>query len=180
MVVHLDGSRLFNAAVALSVKPAQVAEMADSVTICLSKGLGAPLGSVLAGSEPFIARARRYRKQLGGGMRQAGVVAAAGLYGLDHHVDRLHEDHQRARVLAEALRELPRIHVYEPAVPTNMVMVDLLEESSEAVIRDALSSGIKLGAMGARRLRLVTHLDVDDQGVHDTVAFFRRHYHGSV
>lgn len=179
MAVHLDGSRLFNAAVALALKPAQLAAVADSVTICLSKGLGAPLGSVLVGSEPFIARARRYRKQLGGGMRQAGVVAAGGLYGLDHNLGRLLEDHQRARALAEGLRELTGIQVYVPPIPTNMVMVDLSDTSADVVIHDALSVGVKLGAMGAHRLRLVTHLDVDDQGVTDTLAFFRRHFHGT-
>ena len=171
--VHMDGARLFNAAVALSAAPADLAAEADSVTLCLSKGLGAPMGALLVGSTALIDRARRYRKQLGGGMRQAGIVAAAGLYSLENHVQRLREDHRRAQALASAVSALPGFRVVLPPVPTNMVMVDVLDPL-DGLLRDALAAGIRLGAVGPRRLRLVTHLDIGDADVEAVVAFFRR------
>jgi threonine aldolase len=175
--VHLDGARLFNAAVALGVPPAELAAVADSVTICLSKGLGAPLGALLVGEAPFIDAARRYRKALGGGMRQAGIVAAGGLYGLRHNIDRLAEDHRRAARLAEGLRGLPGLTVVRPTVPTNMVVVDL-DRPAEAVMADGARAGILFGAMGPKRLRLVTHLDVDDGGIDAAIGFFQRTFPG--
>jgi threonine aldolase len=177
LVIHLDGSRLFNAAVALGEDPARLAGPASSVTICLSKGLGAPLGSLLAGPRAFIDRARRYRKQLGGGMRQAGIVAAAGLYALEHHRDRLVEDHRRARRIAEELRGIPGIRPYLPPRPTNMVMLDL-DVPARDVITWAAGYGIRLGDMGSHRIRVVTHLDVDDRAVDRLVAFFRDTFAG--
>jgi threonine aldolase len=171
--VHLDGSRLFNAAVALGVDPAELAAVADSVTLCLSKGLGAPMGALLVGEASFIERARRYRKALGGGMRQAGIVAAGGLYGLRHNVERLAEDHRRAARLADGLRGLPGLTVMQPAVPTNMVVVDL-DRPAEPVMAEGARAGILFGAMGPQRLRLVTHLDVDDAGIDAAIDFFRR------
>jgi threonine aldolase len=173
LYVHLDGSRLFNASVALGEDAKTLAAPADSVTICLSKGLGAPLGSLLAGPRDVIARARRYRKQLGGGMRQAGVVAAAGLYALTHHRERLADDHRRAARLAEELADIPGLSVDVPPHPTNMVMVDLADRDAESVMAAARAEGILLGAMGPRRIRLVTHLDVDDAAVERLVRFFR-------
>lgn len=170
--IHLDGSRLFNAAVALNREPAELARNADSVTICLSKGLGAPLGSLLLGSAVFVEKARRYRKALGGGMRQAGVVAAAGLFGLQHHRSGLSDDHRRAATLAQGLAGLPGLHVMMPPVPTNMVMVKM-DHPVDPVIQQAQAQGIKLGAMDRRRIRLVTHLDVNDSDVERVLAFFR-------
>jgi threonine aldolase len=171
--IHLDGSRLFNAAVALGVEAADLAASADSVTVCLSKGLGAPLGSLLVGETDFVARARRYRKQLGGGMRQAGIIAAAGLYGLEHNMEGLANDHRRAAWIARQLRELETLTVTLPAHPTNMVMLDLTEPA-EAVIHQAAAAGIRLGAMGTHRIRLVTHLDITDSHAERLVEFFRR------
>jgi threonine aldolase len=173
--VHLDGSRLFNAAVALGVDPAELAVVADSVTLCLSKGLGAPMGALLVGEASFIERARRYRKALGGGMRQAGIVAAGGLYGLRHNVERLAEDHRRAARLADGLRGLSGLTVLRPAVPTNMVVVDL-DRPAESVMAEGARAGILFGAMGPQRLRLVTHLDVDDAGIDAAIDFFRRSF----
>lgn len=173
LAVHMDGARLFNAAVALAIAPGDLAADMDSVTVCLSKGLGAPLGALLVGSAALIDRARRYRKQLGGGMRQAGIVAAAGLYGLEYHVQRLSQDHQRAQALASEVSKLPGFRVALPPVPTNMVMVDVLGPI-DRLLRDALAAGIRLGTVGPQRLRLVTHLDIGDADVEVVVAFFRR------
>ncbi|MDA8199069.1 MAG: low-specificity L-threonine aldolase [Thermaerobacter sp.] len=173
LAVHMDGARLFNAAVALSIAPGDLAADMDSVTLCLSKGLGAPLGALLVGSAAFIDRARRYRKQLGGAMRQAGIVAAAGLYGLEYHVQRLSGDHQRAQALAAELSQLPGFRVVLPPVPTNMVMVDVLGPV-DRLLRDAQAAGIRLGTVGPQRLRLVTHLDIGDADVEVVAAFFRR------
>lgn len=176
--VHLDGARLFNAAVALDVPPAALAAGVDSVTLCLSKGLGAPMGAVLVGSDEFIGLARRYRKALGGGMRQAGIVAAGGLYGLRHHVDRLADDHRRAAQLAAGLQSLPGVRAWQPEVPTNMVLVDVTRPAAD-IIAEGTQAGVLFGAMGPHRLRLVTHMDVDDAGVAEALAFFRGVFGGA-
>ncbi|OLU15121.1 low-specificity L-threonine aldolase [Pseudomonas sp. PA1(2017)] len=155
LALHLDGARLFNAAVRQGVDAREITRHFDSVSVCLSKGLGAPVGSVLCGSEALIAKARRLRKMVGGGMRQAGVLAAAGLYALDHQVERLVEDHANADSLAAGLRELG--YSVEP-VQTNMVYVQIGERAS--ALKDFCAErGIRLSA--APRLRMVTHLDVD-------------------
>ncbi|AEJ41517.1 L-allo-threonine aldolase [Sulfobacillus acidophilus TPY] len=159
LVVHVDGARLFNAAVALNVPAARLVHDADSVSVCLSKGLGAPVGSLLVGPTDFIDRARRYRKWLGGGMRQAGVLAAAGLVALTQ-IDRLAEDHERARRLAEGLRDLG-YRAWQPSVPTNMVMVDV-DEDAGVLAERCRALGVLVSPMGAHRIRLVTHLDIDD------------------
>lgn len=169
--VHLDGARLFNAAVALGIAGRDIAQPFDSVSICLSKGLGAPVGSVLIGSKPFIDRARVFRKWLGGGMRQAGIIAAAGLYALTNNVQRLEEDHIRARHMAHALSEMG-YQVMLPAVPTNMVMLDLPVSATEAIDQLA-QEHVLVGAMGPQRLRLVTHLDIDDEGMSHALNVFR-------
>src|SRR5579872_2030547 len=122
--VHCDGARLFNAAVALGVSPADLVDECDTVTVCISKGLGAPVGSVVAGDVPVIEEVRRWRKRLGGGMRQAGVIAAAGVYALEHNLERLAEDHANARVIADGIDGIPGTNVRRPAVPTNIVMFD--------------------------------------------------------
>ncbi|UQY35456.1 low-specificity L-threonine aldolase [Pseudomonas fulva] len=155
LALHLDGARLFNAAVRLGVEAREITRHFDSVSVCLSKGLGAPVGSVLCGSEALIGKARRLRKMVGGGMRQAGVLAAAGLYALDHQVERLVEDHANADSLAAGLRELG--YAVEP-VQTNMVYVQVGERAA-ALKAFCAERGIRLSA--APRLRMVTHLDVD-------------------
>lgn len=163
--LHLDGARVFNAAVAQGLPLARLAAPVDSLCFCLSKGLGAPVGSVLCGPADFIRRARRVRKLLGGGMRQAGYLAAAGLHALDHHVERLAEDHRRARELARGLEALGLI-VDEPE--TNMVYVDLppdLPLDAAALAGELAEQGVRCLPTGPRRLRLVTHLDVDDAGI---------------
>ena len=153
VAVHLDGARLFNAAVATGKDPATYGRLADTASICLSKGLGAPVGSVLVASAERIAQARLWRKRLGGGMRQAGILAAAGIYALDHHYDRLAEDHENARLLAD------RLGLDPSAVETNIVVVDAV--NAPMVAEAAKAQGVLVGQVGATRLRLVTHLDVD-------------------
>lgn len=170
--LHLDGARLYNAAVKLQVPARQITQYFDSVSVCLSKGLGAPVGSVLCGSTALIAKARRLRKMVGGGMRQAGVLAAAGLYALQHQVERLAEDHAKAARLGDALSELG--YSVEP-VQTNMVYVQL-GERAEQVRAFMAERGIVVSA--APRLRLVTHLDVGAEGIERVIeafAAFRSH-----
>ena len=170
--VHLDGARIFNAAAALGVDAMRIAEVADSVSVCLSKGLGAPLGTVLCADAAFIARARRLRKMLGGGMRQVGVVAAAGLHALERHVDRLAEDHARARRIEEGLAGLPGVDVLPQERPTNMAFLSFDPARAEALRRRLAEQGVVVSG-GAGRLRLVTHLDVDDSGVERVVEAVR-------
>lgn len=175
LVLHLDGARLFNAAAALGVSARELAEPADSVTVCLSKGLCAPVGSVLCGSEAFIYRARRIRKQLGGGMRQAGVLAAAGIVALETMVDRLSEDHARARRLAQGLSRIPGLRLDEGTPHTNMVYLSLDEAvplSAEQVVERLAERGVKVGAVGPRQFRLVTHYWIDDEAVDCAVEAF--------
>src|SRR3954471_830666 len=162
--VHLDGARLWNAHIATGVPLAAYAALADTVSVCLSKGLGAPVGSVLVGSAERIAHARVWRKRYGGGMRQVGVLAAAGRYALDHHLARLAEDHARARRLADAVAAVRPELVDPAAVETNIVVLDLARTGLAAadVAAAARDSGVLLSVLGPRRLRLVTHLDVDD------------------
>ncbi len=174
--LHLDGARIFNAAVALDVKAAELAAPADSVTFCLSKGLCAPVGSVLCGTVEFVERARRIRKQLGGGMRQAGVLAAAGIVALEKMVDRLAEDHRRAQMLAEGLANISGLRLDHPIPATNMVFVSLVDSVpySAAQIAERLrNDGVKVGVVGERRFRLVTHYWIDDQKVERAIRAFR-------
>jgi threonine aldolase len=159
---HLDGARLFNALVADREQPEDYGRLFDSLSICLSKGLGAPVGSVLLGSSAFIAEARRIRKRLGGGMRQAGYLAAAGLYAMEHHVDRLAEDHARAARLAAFMKELDFVAEIKPAA-TNMVLFRLVEGAdASALLAHLEAAGIRLIAMDRHWLRAVLHYDVGD------------------
>jgi threonine aldolase len=173
--LHLDGARTFNAAIALGVRPAQLVDAADSVTFCLSKGLCAPVGSVLCGSGDFIQRALRIRKQLGGGMRQAGILAAAGIVALETMIDRLSEDHVRAERLAQGLSAISTI-VLDPGTPnTNMVFISLSEDFplNASQVRDRLlKQGVQVGVTGPRRFRLVTHYWIDDEGIEQAVSAF--------
>jgi threonine aldolase len=166
LATHLDGARLFNAAVKLGVPASEIAAPFDSVSVCFSKGLGAPVGSALVGSKEFIAAAHRWRKMVGGGMRQAGVVAAAALYALDHHVERLAEDHALAARLAAGLQGLPGLAVEAPQ--TNILFADLQGERAAGLMEHLKSRGVL--ATGLYRLRFVTHLDVDAEGVDRAVA----------
>jgi threonine aldolase len=161
--VHLDGARVFNAAVHLGLPMSDIAQHVDSVNFCLSKGLRSPVGSVLCGQEDFIEKARIWRKRLGGGMRQAGILAAAGLYSLNHYVARLAEDHARAANFATSLQELPGIGVDMASVQTNIVMADV---PGDAVAwQERLhEKGVWCFAVGPSRLRFVFHADVDDAG----------------
>ncbi len=172
---HLDGARIFNAAVALGKPAAELAEPFDSVTFCLSKGLCAPVGSVLCGSQEFIERARHIRKQLGGGMRQAGVLAAAGIVALETMVDRLVEDHARARRLAQGLAKIPDL-VLDPGSPfTNMIFMSLAKDCklmAKEVASRVAEHGIKVGVVGATRFRLVTHYWIDDAAVDKALVAF--------
>jgi threonine aldolase len=161
LFVHLDGARLWNASAASGVPAAQYAALADSVMVSLSKGLGAPIGSMLSGGELFVARARRARKAFGGGMRQVGVLAAAGLVGLDS-MGRLAEDHVLARRIAERLSKLPELRCDPAQVETNIVLVDLAEDAPPALWwqERLLEQRVLVLSMGPRQLRLVTHRDV--------------------
>ncbi len=169
---HLDGARLMNAAVATGLTAAEIAAPFDSVMLCLSKGLGAPVGALLCGPAAFIERARRQRKQLGGGMRQAGVLAACGLYALEHNVERLADDHARAARLAEALGEIDGLPV---RVETNMVFVEPAVDEVAALRAHLEARGVLIGRQDPP-LRLVTHLDVDDAGIERAIDAFRSFY----
>ena len=183
LAAHLDGARLFNAAVEQARRNGsdprsearRIASPFDSVSVCFSKGLGAPAGSALCGSSEFIARARRIRKMAGGAMRQAGMLAAAAAHALDHHVDRLAHDHELARRLAQGIAALPGLQVEEPQ--TNIVFVDLAgpaRERSADLLAALKAQGIL--ATGLYRLRFVTHLDVDQEGVDRAVDAIRRFF----
>jgi threonine aldolase len=163
---HLDGARLWNAAVASGESAARIARGFDSVSVCFSKGLGAPVGSALAGSREFIARAHRIRKMLGGGLRQAGVLAAAALHALDQHVDRLAEDHAHARLLADGLARIPGVQVTAP--DTNIVFATVRGDRTPALLKHLESRGVL--ATGLIGLRFVTHLDVDAAGIDRAIA----------
>ena len=167
IAMHLDGARLWNAHVATGVPLEEYAALFDTVSVSLSKGLGAPAGSLLVGSADRIAEARVWRKRLGGGMRQVGILAAGGLYALRHHLDRLAEDHARARRLAGMLAEVAPAVVDPAAVQTNMVPLDLTTAAYDApaLAEAAEDEGVLVSVLGRRRGRLVTHLDVDDEGV---------------
>lgn len=167
--VHLDGARLMNAAVAAKAKPADLVRKVDTVSLCLSKGLGAPVGSVLCGPKDFIARALRARKILGGAMRQVGVLAACGLYALENNIERLAEDHARATRLAEGLARFPGLQVRHDADDTNMLFVTPRAEDQEALLAHLASEGIVF-ANQRPAIRLVTHLDITDEDVETIIA----------
>lgn len=174
LAIHLDGARLFNAAAALGVAAADLARDADSVTFCLSKGLAAPVGSVLCGPRGFVDRARRARKLLGGGMRQAGVIAAAGIVALETMVDRLVDDHANARRLADGLAGLPGLVVDPERVATNIVIFELRPGagSPDGLVAAVAERGVRVLAIGGRRLRAVTHYEVSADDVERAIAVF--------
>ncbi len=170
---HLDGARLYNAAVAEGVEPREITRHFDSVSVCFSKGLGAPIGSMLLGSSLLIDRARRWRKVVGGGWRQAGLLAAMANHALDHHVQRLADDHRRARELAQGLQGVPGITVEGPH--TNMVFITVPAESVPALDAHLRARQIRL-AISKPEVRLVMHLDISDDGVQRTVAAFEEFF----
>jgi len=173
--LHIDGARLFNAATTLGVPVAEIAAHADSVMFCLSKGLGAPVGSVLCGPAAFVDEARVVRKRLGGGMRQVGILAAAGLYALDHNVERLADDHRRARRLAEALAGVPGFELDPALVETNIVIAALEPPARQAeVLANLAREGVLASAMGPGRVRFVTHLGIDDAALERVLGVLRR------
>lgn len=161
-MMHLDGARLWNAAVATGHSLATLAAPFDTVSVCFSKGLGAPIGSALVGPREFIARAKRIRKLFGGAMRQGGIVAAAALYALEHHFDRLAEDHRHAQILADAVESSPGLSLEFGSVETNLVwiVVDPQVATPKAVVDALRARGVWMSALGSRQIRACTHLDV--------------------
>ncbi len=169
--LHLDGARVFNAAVKLNIPVREIAQHFDSIAFCLSKGLGAPVGSVLCGTEALIKRAHRWRKVLGGGMRQAGILAAAGLVALNNHVERLAEDHANARQLADGLASVDELEVDPQKVQTNMVLVSMNQNHCDALAEFLRQHGILI--ISGKTTRLVTHLDVTTDDVQSVVRRFK-------
>jgi threonine aldolase len=168
--LHLDGARLFNAVIKLGVTPATIAASFDSVNICLSKGLGAPVGSVLCGSTPLIAEARRWRKVAGGGMRQAGFLAAAGIHALENHVERLADDHENAMLLAKGLSGIDALEVDMSQVQTNMVFAKLVKGDPVALEQHLRERGVTIRSGSI--IRLVTHMDIQRSDIERAVAGF--------
>jgi threonine aldolase len=176
LILHMDGARLFNAVVASGIPVQAYTSLVDSMWFDLSKGLGCPVGGVLAGSADFIEEAWRWKQRLGGAMRQAGILAAAGLYALDHHVERLIEDHHNARLFAERIAEIPGITVDLNAVETNIVFFDVAAAGLSATeISDRLkAAGVLIGALGPSQLRAVTHLDISRADVETAAEALRQ------
>lgn len=173
LALHLDGARLFNALVARQQSPRDFGRLFDTISICMSKGLGAPAGSLLLGSRELISRAHRYRKVMGGGMRQAGYLAAAGLFALEHHVQRLREDHARAKLLEAELRSLPYVAALLP-VETNIVIFTLSNAlTTEAFLRKLQNQRIRASSMGVQTIRIVFHLNVTDADLDELVSTLR-------
>lgn len=175
LALHLDGARLFNASIALNEPVFELSKHFDTVTFCLSKGLGAPVGSMLAGSKEIITKARRLRKILGGGMRQAGILAAAGIYALENNVERLRVDHVRAAQLAAGLESIPGITLTRGTPHTNLIFFKLDDEvtmSDQAFIKALAEKGVLIMDVGSREFRMVTHLDINDDGIAQAIQSF--------
>jgi threonine aldolase len=174
--LHLDGARIWNAAIAAGVPVKEYARHCNSISVCFSKGLGAPVGSAVAGSKEFISEAHRLRKLFGGGMRQVGILAAGALYALEHNRDRLRDDHRNARLLAEALVEIPKIKLDLEAVQTNIVIFDVGETGRTAaeVVQKLQEHGVLVLPFGSARIRAATHLDVSAQDVQRAVEVFKK------
>jgi threonine aldolase len=176
LLLHLDGARLWNASVAKGIDPKEYAQWVDSVSVCLSKGLGAPIGSLVAGSRTFIDRVHRFRKMFGGGMRQVGIIAAAGIYALDHHIGRLKEDHQNAKSLALGLQKFNGVSVDPERVETNIVILDVANTgmTSPQVVEAMKKERILIHAFGRTQIRLVTHLDVSSEDIERALEAFEK------
>ncbi len=172
--VHLDGSRLFNAAVALELPSRRLGQGFDSVTLCLSKGLGCPVGAVLAHRSESTAAVRRLKQLMGGAMRQSGILSAAGVYALDHHVERLAEDHHHAQALYEGLDALPQLVVEKIPLRTNMVYFEVPDRySPDRLEQDLLAEGVRVSRIHSHRFRAVTHLDINSAGIERALQVFR-------
>jgi len=167
--VHLDGARIFNASVALGVEASEIAATADTVTFCLSKGLACPVGSIFCGAEEDVEEARRWRKRLGGGMRQVGVLAAAGLIALDHMVDRLADDHANARTLAEGLSEMPGVRCDLSRVQTNLVFFDLDSMPAKRFTDECAKRGLLSASVSPHRMRFVTHYGIEPEDIQEAL-----------
>jgi threonine aldolase len=176
LLVHLDGARLWNASAATGIKPHEYAQWADSVSVCLSKGLGAPIGSLVAGSKLFVDRVHRFRKMFGGGMRQVGIIAAAGIYALDHHVERLREDHQNAKRLAVSLKEFKGVSIDPRHVETNIVIFDVANTRMTTLqVAEAMKKeGVLIHVIGKTQIRLVTHLNVTAEDIEKALKAFKK------
>ncbi len=172
--VHLDGARVFNAAVSLGIDAGEIASKADSVMFCLSKGLGAPIGSMLVGTKEFIARARKGRKIMGGAMRQAGIIAAAGIMAIEKMIDRLGEDHENARYLAKKLEEIKGVEIMRDRLDINMVFFKLGSGRPEAIVNELYREGIKINPPEGDEWRLVTNLDVSRSDLDTFIARFTK------
>jgi len=174
--MHLDGARLFNASMASGIPANEYARHFDSVSICLSKGLGAPVGSMIVGQRDFIKRCRRYRKMYGGGMRQVGILAAAGIYALENNIERLSEDHKNARLFAEQVSRIPGIEIDIDTVQTNIVVMDIaaLGMDSFQAVEKLQENGCMVVVFGPTKIRAVTHLDVDEEDVLEAIGVFQK------
>ena len=179
-LVHLDGARLWNASVATGIHLREYAQCADSVSACFSKGLGAPIGSVVTGSKTFIDRVHRFRKMFGGGMRQVGIIAAAGIYALDHHIERLKEDHQNAKRLALGLKGLKGVSIDPEQVETNIIIFNIANTGMTAPqIAEAMKkNGVLIHPIGKTQIRLLTHLDVSSGDIEVALKVFEKVLHG--
>jgi threonine aldolase len=171
--IHLDGARLWNAAIASGVSESRYAAVCDTVSVCLSKGMGAPIGSILSADAETIARARHVRKRLGGGMRQVGILAAAGLYALEHHRERLAEDHRRAHTLAAGLAGIEGLRLDVDATETNIVIIELERGNPQEWLEELQQAGVLVVPFGRSALRAVTHLDIRDEDLTRAVEAFR-------
>ncbi len=172
--LHMDGARLFNAAVASGTDPARIVRDFDTVSICLSKGLGAPVGSILVGSKADLAEAHRWRKMFGGGMRQAGVIASAGIYALENNIERLSEDHKRARRLAEALNEMPAFSIDLDTVQSNIVFIGIGKGKTKEVIAALSEQGVEILGIDDSTVRAVFHLHIADEDLEKAIEAFKR------
>lgn len=175
LLMHLDGARLLHASTATGIAPDVYAKSFDSVTLCLSKGLGAPIGSMIAGSREFIDRVHRNRKMFGGGMRQVGIIAAAALYAMENHVERLKEDHEHAKILANALSELPGVSINPQHVETNIVVFDISPSGldTQKAFEALKARGVLVVPFGKNRLRAVPHLDISREAIDRAVLAFK-------
>ncbi len=175
VLLHLDGARIWNAHVATQIPLADYAACADTMSVCFSKGLGAPIGSAVLGERDFINRARRTRKMFGGGMRQVGIIAAAALYAIEHNIQRLSEDHENAWYFAESISEIEGVYIDLDSVQTNIVVLDIAGSGRgvDDIVASCREKGLLVVAFGATKIRAVTHLDVDRDDVRDAIQIMR-------
>ena len=172
--LHLDGARLFNAAVASDIEPARMVRDFDTISICLSKGLGAPVGSVLVGSKKDIAQAHRWRKMFGGGMRQSGMMAAAGIYALENNIERLSEDHRRAKIFAEAVAEMPNFSINVENVQSNIAFIGVGKGNTESIIEQLSAHGVDILSTDDSTIRAVFHLHITDEDLEKAIEAFAK------